>query len=108
MFEHQRGHPGPFAVLKGLNDCMMLSVVIFQRLVHAGKINPIECNGVRGRKGYPSIALNRFGNYLASGSFDDERMELLVHVAVPGFVRVNQMAFGKNLVAFSETLVQGI
>jgi hypothetical protein len=108
VFEHERGDPCPFAVLEGLNDSVMLAVVVPQRLVHARRVDPIECDGVRGCKGYPSVALDRFGDYLATGSFDDKEMELLVHVAVPGFVRVNQMPFGKNLVAFSETLMQGM
>ena len=108
VLEHQRGHPGPFAVLEGLNDRMMLAVVVFQRLVHPWQVNPIECNGVRGSEGYPPIALDRFGDYLASGSLDDEGMELFVHLAVPGFVRLNQMPLVKNLVAFPERLVQGM
>src|SRR5579872_1276051 len=100
MLEHQRRDPGAFTVLKGLDDRMMLAMVVPQRLVHAGKIHAIEGNGVGGRERYTAIPLDGLGDDFASRSVHDEIMELRVDVAVAAFVQMDQVAFGENLIAF--------
>jgi hypothetical protein len=50
----------------------------------------------------------RFGNHLASRALDDMLVEQLVHFAVAGFVGLDQMAFGEDLVTFAQALMQGL
>ena len=87
VFHHERRHSGTFTVFERLHDRMMLAVRVEQVIVHARKIDLIECNGMRRRKRDPIIAGNRFRYYLAPRSLDDEGMKLSIHLAVSGFVR---------------------
>ena len=63
---------------------------------------------MRRRERDSAIALERRGHHFAAGSLDDQRMELLIHVAVAGFVRQNHVAFGEDLISLAETLVQRV
>jgi len=92
MFHHERCDPGAFAVFECLNDRTMLAVGIKQVIVHARQINLIECDGVCSRKWDPIIACNRFRDYLAARSLNNQRMKLSVHFTVSGFVRLDQMS----------------
>src|SRR5262252_2658241 len=85
---------------------MVLPVCVTQQVIHARKVKPVERYGMRGRKRDPIIVLNRLRNHLTTRSFDNERMKLLVHIAVASLVRLHQMAFGKNFVAFSQAVVE--
>ena len=86
VFHHECGHSSAFTVFERLNDRMMLPVRIEQVIVHARKIDLIECNGMRGRKRDSIIPCNRFRHYLAPRSLDDERMKLSVHLPISGFI----------------------
>jgi len=106
VFHHQSRNPGAFAVFQRLNDRMMLAMGIKKVIVHARKIDFIECNSVCGRKRDPIVACNRFGHYLATRPLDNQRMKLSVHLSVSGFVRLHQMALQEDLVAFVKALVE--
>ena len=108
VFDHEGSHSGAFAVFECLNDPMMLSVRVKQLIVHARQINLIERYGMRGRERDPIVAANRLGDHLTACPLNNEGMKLLVHVAVPGFIGKHQMAFGENLVAFPQTLMQRV
>ena len=92
VFHHECRHSGTFTVFERLHDRMMLAVRVEQVIVHARKIDLIECNGMRRRKRDPIIACNRFRDYLAARSLNNQRMKLSVHFTVSGFVRLDQMA----------------
>jgi hypothetical protein len=106
VFHHERCHPGAFPIFQGLNNRMMLTVGIEQVIVHAGKVDLIECDGVRSRKRNPIIACDRFCHYLASRPLNNQRMKLPVHLAVPCFIRQDQVPLMENLVTFLKALAQ--
>ena len=92
VFHHECRHSGTFTVFERLHDRMVLAVRVEQVIVHARKIDLIECNSVRGRKRDPIIACNRFRNYLAARSLNNECMKLPVHVAISSLVDLDQVA----------------
>ena len=53
-----------------------------------------------------AITLDRIRNHLAARSMDDHSMKLLVHVPITVFVRLDEVALGKNFVALAEALVK--
>jgi hypothetical protein len=106
VLDHQGSHARALTVFQRLNDCVMLAVRIEQVVVHARKVNFFECNGMRCRKGDSRVAIERGGDHLAASSFHDQRMELPIHVAVPGFVRQDQVPFSKDFISLTETLMQ--
>jgi hypothetical protein len=108
VFDHEGRYPGALAVLERLNDGMVLAVRIKKVIVHAGKVDLVEGYGVGSGKRNTPVAFQRLRNDLTPGSMDNQRMELLIHVAVASFVQQDEMPFGKNLVAFVKALVQGV
>ncbi len=108
VLKHQGGDSSTFTILQGLNNGVMLAVRVVEHFVHARKVDSVERDRVRGRERNPTVAFNRFSDDLAPGSLHNQRMELLVHLTVSSFVRLDEVTLGENLITLSQALVQGL
>src|SRR6185437_1944099 len=84
----------------------MLMMCGVEIVVHSREVHIVEGHCVRRRERNSIIAFDRVCDHLTSSALDDELMDLLIHLAIPGLFGLEEMPLGKNLSPVPQALGQ--